>query len=174
MKTKSSNLLLIVFMIGIGLVGCASTKNPSGSDYDEPVMPGKTKLLNMTGKPTTEGAAEIYFSASSRVEMMITFRDRLIAFGLDGVPLPGAKAGYTPTGYQAIAVPPGIHTISYCHITRSDLGTGGAMCGFKVENHNFEAGSRYMILGAISVRAGTSSGTSGQTATVSTRLVKLP
>lgn len=173
MKATLPNLLSTVLIISIGLTGCASIKNPSGSDYDEPVIPGKTKLLNMTGKPTTEGAAEIYFSASSRVEMMITFRDRLIAFELDGVPLSGAKTGYAPTGYQAIAVTPGVHTVSYCHITRSDLGTGVTMCDFKVKNYNFEADSRYMIIGAVSVRAGTSYGTTGQTAIVRTKIVKL-
>jgi hypothetical protein len=173
MKAKSSHFLSIAFMIGIAITGCASIKTPSGSDYDEPVIPGKTKVLNMTGKPTTEGAAEIYFGASSRVEMMITFRDRLVAFELDDVTLPGAKSGYTPTGYQAIAVTPGVHTISYCHITRSDLGTGVVMCDFKVKNYNFEADSRYMVIGAIGVRAGSSSGTTGQTATVRTNIVKL-
>lgn len=173
MKNNLLHIPLLTGLFSLILSGCASTTNPAGITYDDLVVPGKTKVLNLTGMPTTEGAAEVYFGASSRVEMMITFRDRLIAFQLDGVDLPGAQPGSTPTGYQAIAVSPGVHTISYCHTTRSDLGTGVVLCNFKVKDFNFEPNARYMVVGNIGITAGSSSGTISQTTSVRTNMVKL-
>jgi hypothetical protein len=163
---------LISIVLCLALCSCASTTNPQGNSYDETVTPGKTKLLNLTGQPTTESAAEVYFDASSRTEMMISFHDRLIAFQVDDVDLPGANGGYTPTGYQALALSPGIHTVSYCHTTRSDLGTGAVMCKFKIKDFNFEPGARYRVFEIVSVTHGPS-GTGGQTMTVNTNIMKL-
>lgn len=100
-----------------------------------------------------EGAAEVYFSASSRQGMMVTFRDRLIAYGVDGVNLPGAKVGNGATGYQAIALTPGVHSVSYCHTTRSDLATGVVICNFEIKDYKFEANARYMVSEAVNVRS---------------------
>lgn len=136
---------IISGVLSLSLGGCASTTNPMGEGYEDPVVPGKIKLLNLTGRPTTEGAAEIYFSASSRKEMGATVRDRLIAFQVDGKKLNGAEAGYTPTGYQALALAPGVHTISFCYTTRS-VWSGLVMCEFKVDDFTFESNTRYMVV----------------------------
>lgn len=171
MQIKQIQYLFFTTLFSLILAGCASTTDPWGAQYEESVIPGKTKVLNMTGKSTTDGATEIYFGASSRVEMMVTFKDRLIAFQLDGENLPGAKAGHSPTGYQAVAVNPGVHTISYCHTTKSTLGSGVVMCDFVLKDFNFEPNARYMVVGNIDVRSGNSSGS--QTTSVRTKLLKL-
>lgn len=146
--TKTSLLLTGLLAASLLLAGCAGTHSPYGDEYDEPVVPGKTKLLNLTGNPTTQGSAEVYFAASSRVEMLVTFRDRLLAFQVDGKNLPGADKGSQlsyPTGYQAIALIPGIHSISYCHVTRSGFATGVKLCDFRIRDYNFEPNARYMV-----------------------------
>ena len=168
----------LFFALSIALLcaGCAGTKGPDGQDYEETVVPGKTALLNLTGKLTTTGAAEVYFGASQRVEMMVKFHDRLLAFQVDGQNLPGADKGNQvtyPTGYQAIALSPGVHSISYCHLTRSTLATGVAMCNFKINDFNFESGARYMVLGDIAVNTGSIGKDMVQTANVRTRMIRL-
>ena len=136
------------------LSGCAGTQNPRGEEYDEPVIPGQTRVLNLTGNLDTDGAAEVYFSASSRIEMLVTFRDRLVAVEVDGKLLPVADKGgqvtYS-TGYQAIALSPGIHTVSYCHVTRSAIATGARICGLTVKDFNFEPNARYMVGESVNV-----------------------
>lgn len=165
---KSLRTLFFALLILLG--GCASGLSPTGEPYHEPVAPGKAKLLNWTGSPTMEGAAEVYFSASSRRELMVTFRDRLLAYRVDGVDLPGAKVGNGATGYQAIALSPGVHSISYCHTTKSDLGTGVVMCNFEIENHEFEANARYMVSETVFVRPAPMG---GERISVHTRMNKL-
>lgn len=173
MKILSRCLVLVSSLAFFALSGCASNTNPAGDSYDEPVVPGKTKLLNLTGQASTEGAAQVYISASSRNEMMVTFRDRLIAYQVDGKDLPGAKAGYTPTGYQALALAPGVHSISYCHTTKSDLGTGMNMCRFKIDAFNFEANARYLVIEKVSVTNSSVGGGISQSANVGTSIMKL-
>jgi hypothetical protein len=173
MSANKLNFLLFVTLL---LAGCAGTSGPDGQDYEEQVIPGKTALLNLTGQPSTTGAAELYFSASQRIEMMVTFHDRLLAFQVDGKYLPGASKGNKvtyPTGYQAIALSPGIHTISYCHMTRSTLATGVAMCNFEIVDFNFEANTRYMVMGNIAINSEQIGNLNSQVANVRTRMVKL-
>jgi hypothetical protein len=105
--------------------------------------------------------------------MGVTFRDRLIAFQVDGKNLPGAEAGYTPTGYQALALAPGVHTISYCHTTRSSLGTGVVMCKFKVQDFTFESDARYMVVENVNVSTGRAGSAIGETVSVRTNVVKM-
>jgi hypothetical protein len=164
---KSSNIYLAGFLLFLS--GCASSLNPLGEQYHEPVAPGITKPLNWTGKPTTEGAAEVYFGASSRREFMITFRDRLLAYRVDGVDLPGVKVGNGATGYQAIALSPGVHSISYCHTTKSDLATGVVMCDFEIKDYQFEANARYMVSESVVVQ----SVMGGERVSVRTRMDKI-
>jgi hypothetical protein len=158
------------------MVGCAGTHNPYGDEYDEPVVPGKTRLFNLTGSPTTEGSAEVYFAASSRVEMLVTFRDRLLAVQVDGKALPGTNKGGQlsyPTGYQAIALTPGIHSISYCHVTRSGLATGVKLCNFSIKDYNFEPNARYMVGEELSARHGRIGNTTTETVSVGTNITRL-
>jgi hypothetical protein len=163
--------LLLVF-----LVGCAGTNNPNGKPYEDVVSPGKVELLNLTGEKSTAGAAEVYFSTSQRTEAMVVFKDRLIAIQVDGKDLPGADRGdkFTyPTGYQAIALKPGIHSISYCYATRSTLGTGIWGCNLKISNFNFEPDARYMVQGQTTVSTGSIGNTMTQAARVTSGIYKL-
>lgn len=158
------------------LIGCAGIKDPLGYKYEEMVIPGKTKLLNLTGMPSTLGASEVYFSATQRTEMMVKFHDRLLAIQVDGKDLPGVSRGNNftyPTGYQAIALSPGLHSISYCHTTRSALATGVSMCNFKITDFNFEPNTRYMVQGSIAVDTDWIGNTMSQRANVRTRIIKL-
>lgn len=171
-----ANFVIIFSVVSILLVGCAGTSTPNGRLYEDIVIPGKTELLNLTGTSSTAGAAEVYFNSSQRTEAMVVFSDRLIAIQLDGKDLPGADRGnkFTyPTGYQAIALSPGIHSISYCHATRSALATGVWMCNYKITDFNFEPNGRYMVQGNITVSTGSIGQTMTQTANVKTGIYKL-
>lgn len=157
-----------VLFVAMLCTSCSGTKDPYGQEYSDAVIPGKTVLLNWTGQPTTTNSAELYFSASQRTEMFVKFQDRLLAIQVDDKDLPGANRGLVyPTGYQAIALSPGVHSVSYCHMTRSALATGVGMCDFKIKDFNFKANTRYMLFGDTSVE----SIATGQKITVKTRLV---
>lgn len=175
-STKTPLLLTGLLAASLLLAGCAGTHSPYGDEYDEPVVPGKTKLLNLTGNPTTEGSAEVYFAASSRVEMLVTFRDRLLAVQVDGKDLPGANKGGQlsyPTGYQAIALTPGIHSISYCHVTRSGLATGVKLCDFSIKDYNFEPNARYMVGENLKLSSSYMGNTTSQSINVRTHIMRL-
>lgn len=175
-NSRTSVSLLSCLLSSLLLAGCAGTQSAHGDAYDEPVVPGQTRLLNLTGNPTTEGAAEVYFSASSRTEMLVTFRDRLVAFEVDGKTLPGASRGNQltyPTGYQALALSPGVHSISYCHVTRSDLATGVRLCNFTIREFNFEPNARYMVDKNLDVRHNRSGNTTTETVRVRTDMQRI-
>jgi hypothetical protein len=170
------HLLTLVIISTAFLAGCAGTNSPNGHAYEDTVAPGKVKLLNLTGASTTDGAAEVYFSSSQRTEAAVVFRDRLVAIQVDGKDLPGVDRGNKityPTGYQAIALTPGVHSISYCHMTRSALATGVWGCNLKINDFNFEPNARYMVQGNVKVSTGTIGNSITQTANVKTGIYKL-
>lgn len=176
LKNMFKNFLTIAIISTTFLVGCAGTSSSNGQAYEDTVAPGRVKLLNLTGASTTDGAAEVYFSSSQRTEAGIVFRDRLVAIQVDGKDLPGADRGNKityPTGYQAIALTPGVHSISYCHMTRSALATGVWSCNFKINEFNFEPNARYMVQGNVKVSAEMIGNSITQTANVKTGIYKL-
>lgn len=136
-------------LIAGALAACASGGSPMGGEYDEPVMVGKTLPLNLTGNPSTNGAAEVYFEAREHDGK----HDKLLAILVDGEALANTNPSLLNIkGYQALALKPGVHSIGYCFHGKAMFGSVGS-CKFLIDKFNFEAGTRYMVVAASSVSA---------------------
>ena len=91
-------------------------------------------------------APVIFFDTAQYRELGIPFHRLLLAVRVDGQSLPdaGRRSILDFSGYQAIRLTPGQHSIEWCWVSMNKLGTGGGKCGFAAPDVRFEAGKRYL------------------------------
>lgn len=109
-------------------------------DIDDPAL----EILDLS-----EGAADapvIYFDTLQYREVGIPFHRLFLATRADGKLLPdaGKKSIMDYSGYQALRMTPGEHSLEWCWVSMNKLGTGGGKCGFVVPSLHLEAGKRYL------------------------------
>jgi hypothetical protein len=130
----------------ISFSGCTYTYK----DYKAKVEPGKMELLDLSNNEPN--APEVYFDSNTWRSLGIPFHTLLIAVSMDGKMLEGA--GFTSiglggtrasSGYQALKITSGVHSLSWCWDSSNGIFGGGSMCGFDLTNFDFESGKRYLI-----------------------------
>lgn len=97
----------------------------------------------------SDGAADasiIHFDTTRYRDVGIPFHRLLLAISVDGKPLAaaGRHSLLNFSGYQAVRLTPGEHSLEWCWISMNALGTGGGTCGFGVPRLDFAAGKRYL------------------------------
>lgn len=103
-----------------------------------------SKVLDLS-----EGEADapvIYFDTITYRDVGIPFHRLLLATHINGEALPsaGRKSLLNVDGYQALRLKAGEHNIEWCWASMNSLGSGGAKCGFSVENFLFEPRKKYL------------------------------
>ncbi|WP_081951553.1 hypothetical protein [Pseudomonas cremoricolorata] len=97
----------------------------------------------------SEGAANapiLYFDTRQFRELGVPFHRLLLAVRVDGKQLPdaGKHSILNYSGYQALRLAPGEHSVEWCWVSMNKLGTGGGKCGFGAPALNLEAGKHYL------------------------------
>lgn len=136
------NLGWLGFAVALTLVsGCSNHqyKKYSGN-VDDPAI----QILDLSNG--TADAPVMHFDTVQYRDVGIPFHRLLLAVQVDGTRLPhaGRHSLMNFSGYQAIRLAPGKHTIEWCWISMNKLGTGGGICGLGVYDIELEAGKRYL------------------------------
>lgn len=139
--TKFLNFIALVVMT-IPLTACASFNYKA---YQGKVDPAAMKPYDLSAN--TPDAPVIYFDTATYRELGIPFHRLLLATHVDDQRLAGAGKGafYDFSGYQAVKVTPGTHSLQWCWVSKSSWGTGGGACGLRASNVEFKAGQRYLV-----------------------------
>ncbi|MBA3582801.1 MAG: hypothetical protein H0W44_10155 [Gammaproteobacteria bacterium] len=117
--------------------------------YDEIVVPGKTKILNLSDTENSTERSEIYLDSDASG----SHHRFWLATYVDGVPVPKYlqkvknDLNSKNQGAQAIALTPGKHTIQLCWISVSRLG-GGETCGQTIKDVDYQKGKVYWLKSA--------------------------
>ncbi|BCA26811.1 hypothetical protein [Metapseudomonas otitidis] len=109
-------------------------------NVDDPTV----QILDLSGGATN--APVIYFDTVQYRALGVPYHRLLLAVRVDGEPLPnaGKHSILNYSGYQAIRLAPGQHSLEWCWVSMNKLGTGGGQCGFNAPNLSLEAGKRYI------------------------------
>lgn len=109
-------------------------------NVDDPTI----KILDLSGG--SADAPVIHFDTMQYRDLGVPFHRLLLAVQVDGKRLPhaGRHSLLNFSGYQAVRLAPGKHTIEWCWISMNKLGTGGGMCGLGATGIELEAGKRYL------------------------------
>ena len=97
--------------------------------------------------PTTRPTHPLCTLQPRDTALGVPFHRLLLATHVDGQQLPDAGRHSTldVSGKQALRLTPGKHSLSWCWVSISALGTGGAKCGFGAKDVEFRAGQRYVV-----------------------------
>lgn len=121
--------------------GCSNHqyKTYSGNIDDPSIL-----ILDLSNGATD--APVIYFDTMQYRDLGVPFHRLLLAVQVDGKALPnaGRHSLMNFSGYQALRLPPGMHTLEWCWVSMNKLGTGGGMCGLGANGIKLEAGKRYL------------------------------
>ncbi|QLF93425.1 hypothetical protein HW090_09535 [Pseudomonas sp. ABC1] len=130
--------------IAVALLMTSACSNHQYKSYvgnvDDPAM----QVLDLS-----EGATDapvIYFDTTQYRDLGVPFHRLLLAIRVDGKQLPeaGKHSILNYSGYQALRLSPGQHSLEWCWVSMNKLRTGGGQCGFVAPALNFEAGKRYL------------------------------
>lgn len=134
--------IFAVIALAAVLSGCASF---TYKDYQGRVDPDAIKPYDLS--QNTPDAPVIYFDTATYREVGVPFHRLLLVTHVDDQPLMGAGQGplFDFSGYQAVKVTPGKHSLGWCWVSKNSLGTGGGRCGFKASGIEFIAGQRYVV-----------------------------
>lgn len=91
-------------------------------------------------------AAVVYFDTLAYRDVGIPFHRLLLATRVDGVTLKNAGrfSILDISGYQALKLAPGEHSLEWCWVSMNALGTGGANCGFGAPKVVLKPNKRYL------------------------------
>lgn len=133
-------------MLGIAL---ALLMTSACSNYQYKTYAGNVDDPTIRILDLSDGAANapvIYFDTVQYRALGIPFHRLLLAVRVDGEVLPnaGKHSILSYSGYQAIRLAPGQHSVEWCWVSMNKLGTGGGKCGFSAPNLSLEAGKRYL------------------------------
>lgn len=125
------------------------------SEYDKKVIVGATKVYDLT---TSElDFAHIYFDSKVVGELGLKFHRFSVATHLNGVllrnagtqkgdALGGLMGAQRTDGHQALRVPAGKHSVSFCYISVQTNGLGGgSRCGGVLREFTFEKDTIYRL-----------------------------
>lgn len=131
------------------IIAAALLLTSACSNYQYKTYAGSVDDPSIQILDLSDGAADapvIYFDTVQYRDLGIPFHRLLLAVRVDGKPLPnaGKHSILNYSGYQAIRLAPGHHSVEWCWVSMNKLGTGGGKCGFGAPNLNLEAGKRYL------------------------------
>lgn len=121
--------------------GCSNHQYKSYlGNVDDPAI----EILDLSNG--TPDAPVIHFNTMQYRDVGIPFHRLLLAIQVDGTRLPhaGRHSLMNFSGYQAIRLAPGKHSIEWCWISMNKLGTGGGICGLGANGIELKAGKRYL------------------------------
>lgn len=134
--------LITVILSSLFLSACSGYHY---KNYQPQIIPNEVDILDLSDN--TPGSATIYFDSITYRDVGIPFHRLLLATKVDGVQLKdaGRFSLLDISGYQAIKVSAGSHSLEWCWVSMNSLGTGGAKCDFRLVNFEFEENKRYLI-----------------------------
>ena len=137
---------MTIRLLGIALVLLFTS---ACSNYQYKTYVGSVDDSNIQILDLSDGAASapvVYFDTTQYRDLGVPFHRLLLAVRVDGKVLPnaGKHSILNYSGYQAIRLDPGQHSLEWCWVSMNRLGTGGGKCGFSASNINLEAGKRYL------------------------------
>ncbi|MGB4075375.1 hypothetical protein [Pseudomonas sp.] len=132
----------VLVAISLALGACSGFNY---KDYQGQIDPAVIKPYDLSGR--TPGAPIIYFDTTTYRDLGVPFHRLLLATHVDDQHLAGAGRGefYDFSGYQAVKVTPGKHSLQWCWVSKNSLGTGGGTCSFRAGDVEFKAGQRYLV-----------------------------
>ena len=136
------------FMLPAVLLAAALTTACSNYHYKD--YQGEWVPETMTPYDLSDNVADapvVYFATTQFRGLGVPFHRFLLATHVDDQLLPGAgrRSILDISGMQALRLTPGKHSLNWCWVSMSALGTGGGKCGFGARDVEFRAGQRYVV-----------------------------
>ncbi|WP_417330683.1 hypothetical protein [Halomonas cupida] len=133
---------LLVISLLVLISGCSNYQYKTYAvDVGDPAI----SVLDLSDG--TADAPVVYFDTVRYRSLGIPFHRLLLATRADGERLPfaGKRSILDYSGYQAIRMNPGQHSLEWCWVSMNALGSGGGTCGFGVSDLDLEAGKNYLV-----------------------------